>query len=131
MENILDEPCSDEQVGIIVIFAESMHRFSGFLTEKVTEYVVEVDDETAEDAVEFIMKFREAAIAFGSASTRVVRMLNENHETFTKSNYYEALFMTQSELLPSIKSIESLFGDEIKLDGNVFSETLANLLAIG
>jgi hypothetical protein len=131
MENILNELCDDEQMVTISLFVEGMHLFTELLTVKVAQYVVQVDDSTAENAVVFIQKIRETGIDLANSSKKVISMLSANARALTKNTYYEVMFTVKSDLLPAIKGVEALLGEELEMDGIVFSEALADLLSIG
>jgi hypothetical protein len=131
MENILNELCDDEQMVTITLFVEGMHLFTELLTVKVAQYVVQVDDSTAENAVVFIQKIRETGIDLAKSSTKIISMLSANARALTKNTYYEVMFTVKSDLLPAIKGVEALLGEELEMDGIVFSEALADLLSIG
>ena len=131
MENILNELCDDEQIFTIALLVEGMQLFTGLLTVKVSEYIIQVDGATAENAVIFIQKIRESGIELANSSTKIISMLGSDVKALTKNAYYDVMFTIQSDLLPAIKGVEALMGEELQMDGVVFSEALADLLSIG
>jgi hypothetical protein len=131
MENILNELCDDEQIFTIALLVEGMQLFTGLLTVKVSEYIVQVDGSTAETAIVFIQKIRESGIELANSSTKIISKLGSDVKALTKNAYYDVMFTIQSDLLPAIKGVEALMGEELQMDGVVFSEALADLLSIG
>jgi len=50
--------------------------------------------------------------------------MTEQGEFPKKSTYYEIFFVIQEKVVPAVKGVESIFGDEVKYMGETFSEAL-------
>jgi hypothetical protein len=48
----------------------------------------------------------------------------------TKRDYFDVVFTVQSDLLPVLRSIEAQYGDEVLIEGVVFSEAVKLLLEV-
>ena len=131
MAEFLNEPCDEYQMNTIALFTEGMHLFTELFTKTFVKYIVQLDHSASDTGVFFIEQARTAGQALADSSAKLIELLLGKSDTLTKDSYYEILFTVQSDLLPSIKGLEVLFGEELEIEGVVFSEAISTLLQIG
>lgn len=130
METFFNEPCGEEEMTNIVLFAEGMHLFTELFTKTLVKYSVQLDHSASDTGVFFIQQARNAGQALADSSAKLIALLQGQANTMNKDTYYKFLFTVQGELLPAIRGVEALFRDELTLEGVVFSEAIATLLQV-
>ena len=130
MAEFLNEPCDEYQMNSIALFTEGMHIFTQLFTKTFVKYVVQLDHSASDTSVFFIEQARTAGLALTDSSGKLIDLLQGKSDTLTKDTYYEVLFTVQSDLLPALRGIEALFGEELEVEGIVFSEAISTLLQV-
>ena len=130
MAEFLNEPCDEYQMNSIALFTEGMHIFTQLFTKTFVKYVVQLDHSASDTSVFFIEQARTAGLALTDSSGKLIDLLQGKSDTLTKGTYYEVLFTVQSDLLPALRGIEALFGEELEVEGIVFSEAISTLLQV-
>ena len=114
----------------IALFTEGMHIFTELFTKTLVKYLVQLDHSASDTGVFFIEQARTAGQALADSSGKLIDLLKGQSDTLTKNSYYEVLFTVQSDLLPALRGVETLFGEELEVEGIVFSEAISTLLQI-
>lgn len=129
MESFTNEPCQQYQVVTIGVFAEGMETFTKLFTTVFMRHVVQLDHTASDTSLFFIEQARNAGQVFADASTELIDIL-KGQEVLMKDTYYEALFSIQETLLPAIRHLEQLFGEELTAEGSRFSEVVSKFLQV-
>ncbi len=130
LEPLLNEPCDERQMNSIALFTEGMNLFTQLFTRTFVRYIVQLDHSASDTGMFFIEQARNAGQALADSSGKLIALLEGKANTLTKDSYYEILFTVQSDLLPAIRGLENLFGEELEIEGYVFSEALSTLLQV-
>ena len=73
---------------------------------------------------EFLFENAKSALEHFSNNFQPVIALQERDDILKKSTYYEMFFVIQEKVVPAVKGVESILGDEVKYMGETFSEAL-------
>jgi phage tail sheath protein FI len=129
MDSFINEPAQRYQIVTIGIFAEAMETFTNLFTQVFVRHVVQLDHTASDTSLFFIEQARNAGQVFADASTELIEILR-NQEVLMKETYYKALFTVQETLLPAVRNLEQLFGDELTNEGSRFSEVVSEFLQV-
>lgn len=129
MESFMNEPCQRYQIVTIGIFAEAMETFTNLFTQVFVSHVIQLDHSASDTSLFFVEQARNAGQVFADASTELIGLLKDQ-EVLMKETYYKALFSVQETLLPAVRNLEQLFGDELTRDGSRFSEVVSEFLQV-
>ena len=73
---------------------------------------------------EFLFENAKSALEHFYNNFQPVIALQEQDDIPKKSTYYEMFFVILEKVVPAVKGVESVFGDEVKYMGETFSEAL-------
>ena len=130
VENPFAERCEPIQVILLNLFGSTLNTYNDLLMVSVAKVVIQ-SDHMAGDTGEF-MRQQALASAIGyteSAMELVAIMKSEGSDGLTKDTYYKALFHIRESLLPSVRTIEQVFGDNApQVDGVMYSSAVESFI---
>jgi hypothetical protein len=129
MDSFTNEPCQQYQIVTIGILAEAIQTFTELFSRTFMKYVVQLDHTASDTSLYFVEQARNAGQVYADASTELIGILKDQ-EVLMKDNYYRALFSVQESLLPAVRMLEQLFGDELTREGTRFSEVVSEFLQV-
>jgi hypothetical protein len=121
MEDFLLERCDDNDMTRMAIFVDGMNEFHQVYIPAYTKFIA--GGELVADSLHITDQFV-------NASKKLLALLDGKHNTMTKRDYFDVVFTVQSDLLPVLRSIEAQYGDEVLIEGVVFSEAVKLLLEV-
>ncbi len=121
MEDFLLDRCDDNDMTRIAIFVDGMNEFHQVYIPAYTKRIArgEVTAQSLHTTTQFL-----------NASKKLLALLDGKHNSLTKRDYFEVVFTVQSDLLPALRNVEAQYGDDVLIEGIVFSEAVKVLLEV-
>ena len=92
--------------------------------------MIQSDHMSGDTYVFFLEQARSTGETLMNATQAVITTVTrDDSETVTKATYYETLFTIRETLLPAVKAVEALLGDEMTVDGQYYSQAVTEFLA--
>jgi hypothetical protein len=121
MEDFLLDRCDDNDMSRIAIFVDGMNEFHQVYIPAYKKRM---------DSGEFVTESLHLTAQFVNVSKKLLGLLDGKHNSLTKRDYFDVVFTVQSDLLPVLRNIEAEYGDDVLIEGIIFSEAVKVLLEV-
>ena len=132
VENPLNEQCEPVQVVTLSIMIEAFNRFNELMVLAVAKMMFQSDHMAGDTGEFFAHQALEAGEAYSESTSEMVTIINDRPERgqgLTKDTYYKVMFHLQEKVLPAVKTIEQVYGDNApRSNGVLFSEVVGEFV---
>ena len=130
LEPLLNEPCEPIQILTLNVFSDTLSTFVEMFTKAFMKVVIQSDHMSGDTHMFFLEQARSTGETLMNATQAVITTVTrDNSETVTKATYYETLFTIRETLLPAVRAVEALLGEELTVDGQYYSQAVNEFLA--
>ena len=116
-----DDNIELEQAAMLYFFALAINIFHDKCRKALTKMVFELHGDNGF----FIFNNAKNAVEnFYENFNAIAELQTEDEVLLPKSTYYEIWFLVLDKLIPAVKGVESIFGDEVAVDEHKLSDAL-------
>jgi hypothetical protein len=120
-----DDNIELEQAAMLYFFALAINIFHDKCRLALTKLVFQLHGDNGF----FIYNNAKAAIEnFYENFNAIAELHKEDEVLLPKSTYYEIWFLVLDKLIPAVKGVESIFGDEVSVEEHKLSDALQELV---
>jgi hypothetical protein len=120
-----DDNIELEQAAMLYLFALAINIFHDKCRLALTKLVFQLHGDNGF----FIYNNAKAAIEnFYENFNAIAELHKEDEVLLPKSTYYEIWFLVLDKLIPAVKGVESIFGDEVSVEEHKLSDALQELV---
>jgi len=125
--NPLDnELCEQAQIEALTLLMHMQTSFALMFRDAYIKMAFQSDHYLGDNGVFLFERAQSAGEAFVQANNKVVDCMSglRDVKEITKSTYYEVLFLTLDTVIPAVKAVEQVFGNDVIIGGNKYSDAL-------